>query len=111
MADEGLPVQLVTRVLRVSELERSGRGSWRVRHWRDDGTHGSLPGFPTMRAAEAKAREIDTERCRGHATVAFTLDTYTADVPELHHHAAETVSDLFLADDPQEPGEPPIDLP
>ena len=30
----------------------------------------------------------------GHATVAFTLDTYTADVPELHHHAAETVSDL-----------------
>ena len=47
----------------------------------------------------------------GHATVAFTLDTYTADVPELHHHAAETVSDLFLTDDPQEPGEPPIDLP
>ena len=43
----------------------------------------------------------------GHATVAFTLDTYTADVPELHHHAAETVSDLFFADDPQEPGEPP----
>jgi integrase len=47
----------------------------------------------------------------GHATVAFTLDTYTADVPELHHHAAETVSDLFLTDDPHEPGEPPIDLP
>jgi len=45
----------------------------------------------------------------GHATVAFTLDTYTADVPELHHAAAETVSDLFLAgDDP--PAEPPIDL-
>jgi hypothetical protein len=44
----------------------------------------------------------------GHATVAFTLDTYTADVLELHHQAAETVSDLFLADDSQEP---PIDLP
>ena len=32
----------------------------------------------------------------GHATVAFTLDTYTEDVPELHHAAAETVSGLFL---------------
>jgi hypothetical protein len=33
----------------------------------------------------------------GHATVAFTLDTYTADVvPELHHAAAVAVSDLFL---------------
>ena len=32
----------------------------------------------------------------GHATVAFTLDTYTEDVPELHHAAAETVSNLFL---------------
>jgi hypothetical protein len=35
---------------------------------------------------------------------------YTADVPELHHQAAETVSDLFLGSDPQDPGEPPIDL-
>lgn len=32
----------------------------------------------------------------GHATVAFTLDTYTEDVPELHHDAAESVSSLFL---------------
>ncbi|MDN5860400.1 MAG: tyrosine-type recombinase/integrase [Pseudonocardia sp.] len=44
----------------------------------------------------------------GHATVAFTLDTYTEDVPELHHAAAETVSGLFLDDAPDEP---PIDLP
>ncbi|GAA1880517.1 hypothetical protein GCM10009836_72260 [Pseudonocardia ailaonensis] len=36
----------------------------------------------------------------GHATVAFTLDTYTADVPDLHHAAAETVTDLFF--DPDE---------
>jgi len=40
----------------------------------------------------------------GHATVAFTLDTYTEDVPELHHDAAETVSRLFLDDTPA--GEP-----
>ena len=49
----------------MSFVERSGRSSWRVRYWRDDGTHGSLPGFPTKKAAEAKAREIDTERRRG----------------------------------------------
>jgi hypothetical protein len=36
----------------------------------------------------------------GHASVAFTLDTYTEDVPELHHDAAETVSNLFLDDAP-----------
>jgi integrase len=36
----------------------------------------------------------------GHASVAFTLDTYTEDVPELHHDAAETVSNLFLDDTP-----------
>jgi len=47
----------------------------------------------------------------GHATVAFTLDTYTEDVPELHHAAAETVSGLFLDDDAETPDEPPIDLP
>jgi integrase len=44
----------------------------------------------------------------GHATVAFTLDTYTEDVPELHHAAAETVTGLFLDDDA--PDEPPMDL-
>lgn len=32
----------------------------------------------------------------GHASVAFTLDVYTEDVPELHHEAAEIVSNLFL---------------
>jgi integrase len=46
----------------------------------------------------------------GHATVAFTLDTYTEDVPELHHVAAETVSGLFLDDVDDAPDEPPIDL-
>jgi hypothetical protein len=32
----------------------------------------------------------------GHATVAFTLDTYTADVPDLDRAAAEQISGLFL---------------
>lgn len=49
----------------MSFVERSGRSSWRVRYWRDDGTHGSIPGFATKRAAEAKAREIDSDRQRG----------------------------------------------
>lgn len=38
----------------------------------------------------------------GHASVAFTLDTYTEDVPELHHDAAEAVSRLFLDESPTE---------
>jgi integrase len=37
----------------------------------------------------------------GHATVAFTLDTYSADVPDLDKQAAETIGGLFLPD----PGE------
>src|SRR5829696_6459122 len=49
----------------MSFVERSGRSSWRVRYWRDDGTHGSIPGFPAKKAAEAKAREIDSDRSRG----------------------------------------------
>ncbi|WP_433299458.1 tyrosine-type recombinase/integrase [Pseudonocardia sp. CA-142604] len=32
----------------------------------------------------------------GHATVAFTLDTYTADIPELDRAAAEQITGLFL---------------
>ncbi len=32
----------------------------------------------------------------GHATVAFTLDTYTADVPELDREAAVQISNMFL---------------
>lgn len=32
----------------------------------------------------------------GHATVAFTLDTYTEDVPDLDEAAAQEISDLFI---------------
>ncbi len=49
----------------MSFVEKTGKNSWRVRYWRDDGSHGSVPGFPTRKAAEAKAREIDTDRRRG----------------------------------------------
>jgi integrase len=44
----------------------------------------------------------------GHATVAFTLDTYTEDVPELHHDAAEVVSSLFLAPEDAD-AQPPLE--
>ncbi|TWP51730.1 tyrosine-type recombinase/integrase [Lentzea tibetensis] len=32
----------------------------------------------------------------GHATVAFTLDTYSADIPDLDQQAAEDIGGLFL---------------
>ncbi|MCR3752936.1 Phage integrase family protein [Lentzea californiensis] len=32
----------------------------------------------------------------GHATVAFTLDTYTEDIPDFDAGAAESISGLFL---------------
>ena len=48
----------------MSVTKGSGCSSWRVRYWRADGSHGSIPGFPTNRAAEAQAREIETGRHR-----------------------------------------------
>jgi len=40
----------------------------------------------------------------GHATVAFTLDTYTASVPELDHQVAEQIADLMnTSPDPEAP--------
>jgi integrase len=46
-------------------VEKSEKNSWRVRYWKDDGTHGSIPGYPTKKAAQAKADEIDTDQRRG----------------------------------------------
>lgn len=46
-------------------VEKSGKNSWRVRYWKDDGTHGSISGFTSKKAAQAKADEIDTDRRRG----------------------------------------------
>jgi hypothetical protein len=31
--------------------EKRGKNSWRVRYTKDDGTLGSIPGFPTKKAA------------------------------------------------------------
>ncbi len=45
--------------------ERSGRNSWRVRYERDDGTLGSVSGFPDKEAADAEADRINTERQLG----------------------------------------------
>ena len=68
----------------MSFVEKSGKNRWRVRYWRDDGTHGSIPGFPTRAAAEAHARDLDTDRRHGafvdpHAgtlTLASWADTW-----------------------------------
>ncbi|WP_143266222.1 MULTISPECIES: hypothetical protein [Amycolatopsis] len=46
-------------------VEKSGKDSWRVRYWRDDGTHGSLSGFRTKKEAQDKAAEIDADKRRG----------------------------------------------
>lgn len=46
-------------------VEKSGKNSWRVRYWRDDGTHGSISGFPTKKAAQDKAEEIAADQRRG----------------------------------------------
>lgn len=66
--------------------------------------------YATMSLRAGVSPKIVSSRL-GHATVAFTLDTYTEDVPELHHAAAETVSGLFLDDEPDAPEEPPGELP
>lgn len=49
----------------MSFVEKSGSHSWRVRYWKDDGSHGSIPGFTSKKAAQAKAEEIDADRRRG----------------------------------------------
>jgi integrase len=46
-------------------VEKSRKNSWRVRYWKDDGAHGSISGFPSKKAAQATAHEIDTDRRRG----------------------------------------------
>ncbi len=57
-------------------------------------------------------RERQREAGRASAARSAALDMYTEDVPELHHAAAETVSDLLLdPDEDDETGELPVDLP
>ena len=102
-------VDLATRRTPEEVIARLGKA--RIKAVPTGIAHGTVTAVIHGRPIEVTTLRRDVSTDGRHATVAFTLDTYTADVPELHHHAAETVSDLFLADDPQEPGEPPIDLP
>ncbi len=46
-------------------VEKSGHSRWRVRYWKDDGTHGSIPGFTTKKAAQNHANQISTDQQRG----------------------------------------------
>ncbi|AXB43243.1 hypothetical protein [Amycolatopsis albispora] len=45
--------------------EKCGRDSWRVRYHRDDGSIGSISGFPSKTAAQDKAAEIKVDQRRG----------------------------------------------
>jgi integrase len=63
--------------------------------------------YATMSLRAGVSPKIVSARL-GHATVAITLDTYTEDVPELHHDAAEAVSNLFLPDSEEGDADPPL---
>lgn len=45
--------------------EQSGAGSWRVRYPKADGTLGSVPGFPTKKAAQHHAADLDARQRAG----------------------------------------------
>ncbi|MGW5646199.1 tyrosine-type recombinase/integrase [Saccharopolyspora sp. NPDC003752] len=45
--------------------EKRGEGSWRVRYLKDDGTLGSIPGFPTKTAAETHISTMECEQRKG----------------------------------------------
>ena len=44
--------------------EKHGKG-WRVRYWKDDGTLGSISGFPTKTAADDHADTMESDQRRG----------------------------------------------
>lgn len=46
-------------------VERHGKKSWRVRYRTDDGTLGSLSGFPTKKAATDHAETLESEQRQG----------------------------------------------
>jgi hypothetical protein len=55
--------------------------------------------YPRHDVASRKRQPEDRQQATGSRHSAFTLDTYTEDVPELHHDAADMVTNLFF-DDP-----------
>lgn len=73
--------------------ERTSGEHWRVRYRRSDGSVASEGGFPTLRAAENRAREIEVDQRRNRfydpALAEMTLDEWltrwwlTLDLDEL----------------------------
>ncbi|MBQ0924600.1 site-specific integrase [Saccharopolyspora endophytica] len=63
--------------------------------------HGVRHSYATIALRSGVHPKVVSSRL-GHATVAFTLDTYAEDVPELDRDAAEDIGRLFL---PKAPGE------
>lgn len=57
--------------------------------------HGVRHSYATIALRSGVHPKIVSSRL-GHATVAFTLDTYSEDVPELDRQAAEDIGGLFL---------------
>jgi integrase len=49
----------------VAWAEKRGPHSWRVRYRKDDGGFGTITGFTSKKAAEAKADEIEADQRRG----------------------------------------------
>ncbi len=46
-------------------VEQSGKRSWRVRYFRDDGSIGAIPGFATKTQAERKADTLESDEREG----------------------------------------------
>ena len=60
--------------------------------------HDMRHSYATAGLAAGVPPKVMSERL-GHATVAFTLDTYTSALPALDESAAEVVADLILGTD------------
>jgi integrase len=49
-------------------IEKSGKRTWRVRYFRDDGSIAAIPGYTSATAAENKATAIESEQNEGRFT-------------------------------------------
>jgi integrase len=49
----------------VAFIEKRGKNTWRIRYEKDDGNFGTISGFTSKKAAEAKAEEIEADQRRG----------------------------------------------
>ncbi|CRK58181.1 Integrase [Alloactinosynnema sp. L-07] len=70
--------------------------------------HGLRHSYATIALRSGVHPKIVSSRL-GHATVAFILDTYSEDVPDLDRDPAESISGLFVSpppDDQTVPGSP-----